>query len=77
MMGWRIGWGAQRQEAGDQLVSSCLVPDQSWVRVGKGEGWPRDAGGMRQKLDGRLGEAGEKGCSRVRGRFPLGVAVMP
>lgn len=66
--------GSTETRAGDQLVSSCLVPDQSWVC--KGEGWPSAAGGTRQRLDGRMGEAGEKGVSRVRGRFPLGVAAM-
>lgn len=64
-MGWRTGRGAWRLAKGDQLTSSCLVPDQNSVRVCKGESWPRDPGGKRQRLDGRMGEAGEEGDFRV------------
>lgn len=72
MTGRRTGWGAWRLEEGDQLISSCLVPDQNSVRVCKGESRPRDPGGQRRRLDGRMGEAAEEGDFRVSAGFCLG-----
>lgn len=57
---------------GDQLTSSCLVPDQNSVRVCKGEGWPRDPGGKRQR--GWTGERERQGRRQTSGQAREGPA---